>query len=317
MTHELRTPLNGILDYTQILQGDSSITTELQHGLNVIEECGHHLLNLISDVLDLTKVGIGKLELYETDFNLPSLLNGVGKIIQIRAQDKGINFCLESAGELLPNTVHGDERRLRQILLNLLDNALNFTDQGCVTLKVNVNQNEPTSLPRRTFYFKIEDTGIGIAPENLASIFEPFEQVGEQESQTEGSGLGLTISQNVVELMGGQLYVSSQLNIGTQFWFELALPVVDYTVAQITQQSIIEVQENQTTQMVFPPATELKKLYELSLMADIDELNEQVTILAESDVSLKAFITQMQIFLKKYQVGQLSEWLEGVITNGQ
>jgi signal transduction histidine kinase/DNA-binding response OmpR family regulator len=452
MSHELRTPLNGILGYAQILQRDPSITTQQQHGLNIIEQSGNHLLNLINDVLDLAKVESGKIELYETDFNLPSLLNSVSEIINIRAKQKGINFYLESADNL-PNGVHGDERRLRQILLNLLGNATKFTVQGCVTLKVSVNEGNHKGLPLRMIYFKIEDTGIGISPENIESIFKPFKQVGEQERQAKGTGLGLAISKNLVELMGGQLCVSSQINIGTQFWFELALPIINnYNVAQVTQQQIIgvkgeppkilvvddhlenqavlvdllsplgfkieqanngreglekaikwqpdviitdlimqkmdgfelirqlrqspvlkekiiiatsasvydadkkrsltigsnaflpkpiqietlfeqlqhhlnltyvygnqvaeTVEENSISQaMVFPPLEEMKSLYELSLMGNVNKLKKQVAILAESDVKLKPFVTQMQAFLKKYQVDELSEWLEGEMTD--
>ena len=244
MSHELRTPLNGILGYAQILQCDPSITNQQRHGLNVIEQSGNYLLSLINDVLDLAKVESGKIELYETDFNLPSLLSGVNGIINIRAQKKDINFYLEFANEL-PNSVHGDERRLQQILLNLLGNAIKFTDQGSVTLKVSVNESEHFNegnhkgLPLRIISFRIEDTGIGISPKNIESIFEPFEQVGDQKRQAKGTGLGLAISKNLVELMGGHLYVSSQINIGTQFWFELALPIVNYKVPQVTQKSII------------------------------------------------------------------------------
>ena len=334
MTHELRTPLNGILGFAQILQNDSSNITKCQHGLNVIEQCGNHLLYLINDVLELTKVGTSQMELYETDFYLPSLLNGLSEIINIRAQDKEINFYLELANDL-PNGVHGDERRLRQILLNLLGNAIKFTDQGSVTLKVNVKESEHVNKGEHIgsplqqtqcwgepagspvfLSFRIEDTGIGISQENLETIFKPFEQVGKQKLETKGTGLGLTISKNFVELMGGQLHVSSQINVGTQFWFEIILKTSTFSQKLDLSKFDSNTGENIVQQpIVFPPIAELEKLYELTLMADIDELEEQVTILAESDVSLKSFVTKMQSFLKKYQVGQLKKWLEGAMTD--
>jgi PAS domain S-box-containing protein len=157
MSHELRTPLNGILGYAQILQRDSSLTTKQQHGLNIIEKSGHHLLALINDILDQAKVESGKIELYQTHFHLPSLLNSVSEIITIRAQHKGIHFYLKSAN--LPEGVYGDERRLRQILLNLLGNAIKLTDQGSVTLKMSLNK------LNSKIGFKIEETGMGISPE--------------------------------------------------------------------------------------------------------------------------------------------------------
>jgi len=178
MSHELRTPLNGILGFAQILQGDRSLSTKQQHGLNVIEQSGNHLLSLINDILDLAKVESGKIELHEEDFNLPSLLNGVSELINIRAENNGINFYLETTN--LPNRIRGDERRLRQILLNLLGNAVKFTDQGSVTLKVNLVQTQSSDRSKVSLSFKIEDTGVGISPKNLETIFKPFEQVGEQ-----------------------------------------------------------------------------------------------------------------------------------------
>jgi len=173
--------------------------------------------------------------LYEIDFNLPALLNNVSEIINIRAKHKKINFYLELANDL-PNGVHGDERRLRQILLNLLGNAIKFTDKGNVTLKVNFNFNFNNSK----LYFEVKDTGIGIDSEKLESIFEPFKQVGEQEHQIQGTGLGLAISKNLVEFMGGQLCISSQINSGTKFWFELVFPVVTdyYRINKTNQQPI-------------------------------------------------------------------------------
>jgi len=238
MSHELRTPLNGILGYAQILKRDPLTTPKQRHGLNVIEQSGHHLLALINDVLDLAKVEAGKTDLYQTDFYMPSLLIGVGEIIKIQAERKGIDFHLESADDL-PKRVFGDERRLRQVLLNVLGNAVKFTDKGSVTLRV--------SAPRRgaggevLLRFEIQDTGMGISPEHLETIFKSFEQVGEQKQQARGTGLGLAVSQKLVELMGGRLCVSSQLDVGTQFWFESALPIVDddHRVAQVSRQLII------------------------------------------------------------------------------
>ena len=169
MSHELRTPLNGILGYAQILKRDLSTSPKQQHGLNVIQQSGDHLLSLINDVLDLAKVEAGKIDLYQTDFHLPSLLIGVGEIIKIQAERKSIDFHLESADDL-PKRVFGDERRLRQVLLNVLGNAVKFTDKGSVTLRV-------SAPPRREvggevlLRFEIQDTGMGISPEHLETVF--------------------------------------------------------------------------------------------------------------------------------------------------
>ncbi len=225
MSHELRTPLNGILGYAQILRRDPSITTQQRHGLNVIEQSGNHLLNLINDVLDLAKVEAGKIELYNVDFNLHMFLTGMGEIIRIRAECKEIIFNLEM-DSILPNDINGDEKRLRQVLLNLLGNSVKFTDSGNITLRVEVqNQLDKSYISIR---FIVEDTGVGITPEDLKTIFDPFHQVGERERQTKGTGLGLSISRNLVELMGGELQVESQIGSGTKFWFDLTLQVTEH-----------------------------------------------------------------------------------------
>ncbi|MCP4342770.1 MAG: response regulator, partial [Desulfobulbaceae bacterium] len=244
MSHELRTPLNGVLGYVQILKRDLSTTPKQQHGLNVIEQSGHHLLALINDVLDLAKVEAGKIDLYQTDFHVPSLLIGVGEIIKIRAERKVISFHLESADDL-PKRVFGDERRLRQVLLNVLGNAVKFTDKGSVTLQVKSKKSIVKSGEQQCkLHFSIQDTGMGISPEHLEIIFKSFEQVGDQKQQSKGTGLGLAVSRKLVELMGGQLCVSSQLDVGTQFWFELALPIADddHRVAQVSRQLIIGIE---------------------------------------------------------------------------
>jgi signal transduction histidine kinase/DNA-binding NarL/FixJ family response regulator len=236
MSHELRTPLNSILGYAQIVQRDPQTTSEsAQNGLRTIETSGKHLLSLINDVLDLAKVESGTVELYATDFYLPAFLKGIGDIIRVRAERKGVGFQLDLSPNL-PEMIHADERRLRQILLNLLGNAVKFTELGQVLLKVagsklkaeNPTAKETLHLQPETcnLIFAVIDTGIGIAPEELASIFDPFIQAGDQKHQEAGTGLGLAISHNLVALMGGELQVESQLGQESRFWFELTFPVV-------------------------------------------------------------------------------------------
>lgn len=239
MSHELRTPLNGILGYAQILRRDPSATVKQRHGLDVIEQSGRHLLSLINDVLDLAKVESGKIDLYKTDFSMPSLIRDVVEIIRIRAEQKEIGFRWEYPDDL-PAVVHSDERRLRQILLNLLGNAVKFTDEGWVMLRVaslrqdrGLGQAQDTALIR--IQFSVEDTGVGISPEDLNTIFDPFLQVGDRGRQPGGTGLGLAVSRNLAELMGGTLHVKSQVGSGSTFWLDMMLPIVQYD----TKQSIV------------------------------------------------------------------------------
>ncbi len=223
MSHELRTPLNGILGYAQILSRDKTIPTQVQHGVGVISQCGSHLLTLINDVLDLSKIEARKLELVPTAQHLPSLLQSVVEMCHIKAQQKGVTFSYQPS-EQLPEGVIADEQRLRQVLINLLGNAIKFTDQGSVTLKVEVLTLAEQQV---SLLFQVIDTGVGIAPEDCEKLFTAFEQVGDHTKHSEGTGLGLSISQQIVQLMGGQIQLKSQFGQGSEFFFAVDLPLAE------------------------------------------------------------------------------------------
>jgi signal transduction histidine kinase/CheY-like chemotaxis protein len=232
MSHELRTPLNGILGYAQILGRSKALPDKENHGVNIIHQCGSHLLNLINDILDLSKIEARKLELAPKALHLPSLLQGVVEICQIRADQKGIDFHHEPDVNL-PIGIEADEKRLCQILINLLGNAIKFTDRGSVTLRV-----EPLSSDSRAvrLRFSVIDTGVGIAPEHVNHLFQAFEQVGDKSRQAEGTGLGLAISQQIVQLMGGHIQVKSQIDVGSEFCFEVEFPLaIDWNQQQTTR----------------------------------------------------------------------------------
>ncbi|MBW4604246.1 MAG: response regulator [Calothrix sp. FI2-JRJ7] len=220
MSHELRTPLNGILGYTQILHR-SQLTEDGRKGVDIIHQCASHLLTLINDVLDLSKIEAQKMEIYPVDFHFPSFLEGVTEICRIRAEQKDIAFIYQPDTQI-PIGIKADEKRLRQVLINLLGNAIKFTDFGEVTFRVKTAFNEAAS--RYKIRFEIEDTGVGMAPEQLEKIFLPFEQVGESVKQSEGTGLGLAISGKIISLMDSKIEVQSELGKGSIFAFEVELP---------------------------------------------------------------------------------------------
>ncbi len=225
MSHELRTPLNGILGYAEILQRSQNLTNREQRGIEIIHQCGSHLLTLINDILDLSKIEVNNLELNPTDFHFPSFLQGLVEICRLKAEQKDIEFIYQ-APDNLPSGITTDKKRLRQVLINLIGNAIKFTDTGRVILHVNVKENQsPYSHTR--INFAVEDTGIGISPQQLEKIFLPFEQLGDKNSQNEGRGLGLTISQKIVEIMGSQINVRSELGKGSIFEFEIELAIAD------------------------------------------------------------------------------------------
>ncbi len=223
MSHELRTPLNGILGYAQILNRSKVLPDKERHGVNIIYQCGSHLLTLINDVLDISKIEARKLDLASSAIHLPSFLQGVVEICRVRSDQKNLEFIYQPDSDL-PEGIEADEKRLRQVLINLLGNAIKFTDQGSVTLKVEVLEVNPHILRLK---FQITDTGVGIAEDQVSRLFQAFEQVGDQKRQAEGTGLGLAISQKIVGLMGGEIKVKSELGVGSNFYFDVALPIAN------------------------------------------------------------------------------------------
>jgi signal transduction histidine kinase/DNA-binding NarL/FixJ family response regulator len=231
MSHELRTPLNGILGYAQILQRSRALPDREKNGVSVIHQCGTHLLTLINDVLDLSKIEARKLELVPTAVHLPSFLQNVVEICRIRADQKGIAFQYHPDAHL-PDGVYIDEKRLRQVLINLLGNAIKFTDQGTVTLHVQVLP--PVDQGLVPLRFQVTDTGMGIAVDDVDKLFQAFEQVGDRRRHAEGTGLGLTISQQIVQLMGSQIELKSELGVGSDFYFTATLPLATDWVQQLS-----------------------------------------------------------------------------------
>ncbi|MDI3289435.1 AAA family ATPase [Polyangium sp. 15x6] len=220
MSHELRTPLNGILGYAQFLIRAPELSPKSREGVQIVKKSGEHLLSLLNDLLDLAKIEAGKMELVPLKFDFPSFVQTIVDLCRVRAEQRGIVFTHEVRGPALA-AVHADEKRLTQVLLNLLGNAIKFTERGAVTLLVDVLTEGGGG--RREVRFRIEDTGPGIAPEHLARIFEPFEQVGDQKVKSEGTGLGLAITKRLIEQMGGTIHVESELGKGSAFTVTLTL----------------------------------------------------------------------------------------------
>jgi signal transduction histidine kinase/CheY-like chemotaxis protein len=225
MSHELRTPLNGILGYAQILQRSQNLSSQDKSSIEIIYQCGSHLLTLINDILDLAKIEARRMELLPSDFHFPAFLQAVAEICRVRAQEKSLIFTCELDPEL-PMGIHADEKRLRQVLLNLLGNAVKFTKSGSVTFSVSLIE-QLAKINQQNVYrirFAVKDTGVGMAETQINRIFLPFEQVGSPHQQSEGTGLGLAISQKIVHLMGSNIQATSQPGMGSIFWVDLDLP---------------------------------------------------------------------------------------------
>ncbi len=217
LSHEIRTPMNAILGYAQILSAGADLTQDQYDGLQTIQHSGDHLLELINDVLDISKIEAGRTELSAVDFNLIGLVRSLGAMFQQRCHAKDLHWRLE---EDLPRAhVHGDENKLRQVLINLLGNAVKFATRGEVSLRVG----KPAE---NDYLFEVCDTGPGIPEEHQTAVFEPFHQ-GDAGHQHGGTGLGLAIARSHVALMGGKLQLESVLGKGTTFSFTLSLASVE------------------------------------------------------------------------------------------
>jgi signal transduction histidine kinase/CheY-like chemotaxis protein len=224
MSHELRTPLNAILGYAQILKQYQPDAKTL-NGLETIQQSGEHLLMLINDILNLAQIEAGKMEIHPVPIRFSAFLDNIISVIRLRADTKGLIFTFEQLTGL-PVGVQADETRLRQVLLNLLGNAVKFTDQGAVTFRVSAIGADDRLAH---IHFEVADTGVGIPPDQLENIFLPFVQAGSDQRRSEGTGLGLTISRQLVQSMGSDIHVTSESGQGSTFWFDLDLPVVTGT----------------------------------------------------------------------------------------
>lgn len=224
MSHELRSPLNAILGFSQLMTRSQTLNTEQQENVGIITRSGEHLLTLINNVLDLSKIEAGRITLNEKNFDLYRLLDDLEEMFQLKADDKHLQLIFEHTNDV-PQYVRTDEVKLRQIVINLLNNALKFTQEGGVSVRVFSSQEKNTNTAQ--LLFEVEDTGLGIASDELETLFEAFVQTKTGKEAEEGTGLGLPITRQFVKLLGGEITVSSQIRHGTIFKFDIAVSVVD------------------------------------------------------------------------------------------
>ena len=234
MSHELRTPLNGILGYAQLLRRDPALGAEQVESIAAIEGCGEHLLTLISEVLDLAKIEAGRMDVEASSVNFDDFLHQVADVARIRATQAGLRFSYETLTQL-PAVIKTDERKLRQILLNLLGNAVKFTDRGSVSFAVS---SENLGASHAKLRFDVADTGIGIEAGEVERIFDPFHQVRDRHRPIEGTGLGLAISQRLVALLGGKLTVTSTPTQGSTFSVEIEIELGEAVQTRSTHAAV-------------------------------------------------------------------------------
>ncbi len=284
MSHELRTPLNAILGFSSLmrreaLQGTYKLTKPQQENLDLIYRSGEHLLTLINDVLDLSKIEARRITLNLSNFDLHRLLSDLIEMFSLKANEKGLELLLKLSPQV-PQFISTDSVKLKQVLMNLLSNALKFTEQGSIVINVSYNQ----EADKKQIHFEVEDTGSGIAKDEISLLFEAFVQTATGRSNKEGTGLGLAISNEFIKLMGGKLEVRSEVNKGTTFFFDIEVKVIQESSVgeKVAGRQIISLKPNQPNYRI--------------LVVDDNDTNRQllVKLLQSLNFSLKEAIDGLE-----------------------
>ncbi|MBN1487435.1 MAG: PAS domain S-box protein [Anaerolineae bacterium] len=269
MSHELRTPLNAILGFSELMRSAPNLTLEQYNNLSIIMRSGEHLLDLINDVLELSKIESGRQELQPQSFDLYDMLQRLQEMFQLRIQEKAVTLIFARDVDV-PHYISTEEHKLRQVLINLLSNAIKFTDTGSITLQISVVAGSPDERQdaesKSRLYFKVTDTGVGIAPDEIDKVFDAFVQTESGRQLKSGTGLGMPISRQYVRMMGGELTVESVLGQGSTFSFDIEIGVV----------SASDMQALDVTAYVFglEPGQERYRL----LVVEDDEYNRELLV---------------------------------------
>ena len=301
MTHELRTPLNSVLGYVQILQRDSNLSERQVASLATIEHSGRHLLLLINDVLDTAKIECGKFELAPASVHLAEFAQVVGDIIRVKASEKGLQFFC-NVDPRLPPVVTVDERRLGQVLLNLLGNAVKFTERGAVTLALQGGAAYGSSVDVR---FEVRDTGSGLPADDIERIFRPFEQAGDLQQRMLGTGLGLAVSRQLVQAMGSEIEVRSEPGAGSVFSFGLTLPVPAVSVAHT-----VTLDDPDIAPLIAPPEEELQVLRTLARAGNMRDICEYASHLQTLGVQYGRVARQLRLLASRCESKAIAELVQ-------
>lgn len=308
MSHELRTPLNSILGYSQILREEKNITRKQKDQIDTVLSSGQYLSNLINDILDIGINEAGKQVLIPTDFNLQDILNDVLNITKIDTEEKGLYFQYNT--NQIPKIVRGDRRKVKQILLNLLSNAVKYTFAGGIDFFVGTKKGEENII-----IFKIEDTGVGISKENMKVIFKPFNQFGKRYNI--GTGLGLTITKSLIELMQGKLSISSTPGKGSCFTVELPFDVISNTIKRKEiDKKIIQLSGKKLQKEKKIPAVDiLNKILNETEKGDYKKLEQIIHGLRKEDKAYTIFCNKLNNQAKKYDENSIIGYINSLKNN--
>jgi signal transduction histidine kinase len=300
MSHELRTPLNAIIGYAQLLKG-AEVGDRERSAITTIEHSGEHLLAMISDILDIAKVEAGRLELLPAVFDLRACIDTVGQMIRLRAEEKGLLFRVAIADDI-PRTVLADQKRVRQVLINLLGNAVKFTASGEVRLEVSVTGAHDGDVRLR---FDIVDTGVGIPQDHIGRIFRPFEQAGNAIDRSSGTGLGLAITNQIVQMMGGDIRVESTQGEGSRFIVEAPFQLSDANALPDAAPAVLEApvtpSDAAADSMVAPAGETLERLLVLSRTGNLRAIRKEIPAIAALGPQYRPFAERLDALCAAYQ----------------
>ncbi|MES2354059.1 MAG: ATP-binding protein [Pseudomonadota bacterium] len=309
MGHEMYTPLNAILGYAQILRRDKQLSERQIVGLNAIQQSGEHLLTLITDMLDLSKFEEGKLALYTDAVNFSNFLQIIANIARLKAEQKNLSFVYDASPDL-PKTVLADEKRLRRVLLSLLDSAIKFTDRGQVSLRVKRLSDSGTTTK---IHFEILDTSVGASQKSMqppaASSAIKFTQTESKAQSWANTGLGFTISRPIVQLMGGDMQTESTPGHGNRVWFELSLPIKIDTMSSPQEETASKLQET-VSSLIAPPYEEMQILYVLALAGNMRDIRQWADHLASLGEQYRPFADKLKHLAKEYQSQVILDMVE-------
>lgn len=312
MSHELRTPLNAILGYAQLLKATYSTGRDLA-AIQTIEHSGEHLLTMITDILDIAKVEAGRLELLSAPFDIRSCVLNVAQMVRLRAEEKGLVFTV-TISEDVPKNVVGDQKRIRQVLINLLGNAIKFTPTGEVRLEVS-SRDDLGGETRLSF--AVVDTGIGIGVDQIERIFRPFEQAGNAIDRSGGTGLGLSITRHIIHMMGGEISAESWSGQGSRFIFEATLGKADDEISKIEgpediavareggelsqTKAIVVAELGDHEPMIAPTGPQLEHLLVLARAGNLRAIRKLVPQIIEGGQEYRAFAERLDMLAAGYQ----------------
>jgi signal transduction histidine kinase len=297
MSHELRTPLNAILGYAQLLKADD-LTEKQASAIRTIHHSGEHLLTMITDILDIAKVEAGHMELMTAPFDIRACVATVAQMVRLRAEEKALAFTV-AIDDCVPHGVIGDEKRVRQVLINLLVNAVKFTASGEVRLEISVVEQEGGHVRLR---FDIADTGIGIAEDQLGRIFRPFEQAGNAIARSSGTGLGLAITHQIIGMMGGHIQVESAVGMGSRFRVEAPFVLVESQarLADMTPDApIADVEDDMPVQA--PQGEPMVRLLALARAGNMRAIRNEVPAIMAMGPQYRTFAERLDSLAAAYQ----------------